>query len=41
LLEEKLKEMQHLLAEKDKAQEILSKQLQEKEEQRLHDLVCI
>jgi hypothetical protein len=39
LLEEKLKEMQNLLEEKDKAQEVLYKQLQEKEEQRLRDLV--
>jgi hypothetical protein len=39
LLEEKLKEMQNLLKEKDKAQELLNKQLQEKEEQRLRDLV--
>ena len=39
LLEEKLKEMQNLLEEKDKGEELLRKQLQEKEEQRLQDLV--
>ena len=39
LLEEKLKEMQNLLEEKDKGEELLRKQLQEKEEQRLLDLV--
>jgi hypothetical protein len=39
LLEEKLKEMQNLLEEKDKGEELLKKQLQEKEEQRLQDLV--
>jgi predicted nuclease with TOPRIM domain len=39
LLEEKLKEMQSLLEEKDKGEELLKKQLQEKEEQRLQDLV--
>lgn len=39
LLEEKLKEMQNLLAKKDMAQEMLNKQLQEKEQQRLRDLV--
>lgn len=39
LLEEKLKEMQNLLKEKDKGEELLRKQLQEKEDQRLQDLV--
>jgi hypothetical protein len=39
LLEEKLKEMQNLLEEKDKGEELLRKQLREKEEQRLQDLV--
>jgi len=39
LLEEKLKEMQNLLEEKDKGEELLRKQLQEKEKQRLQDLV--
>lgn len=39
LLEEKLKELQSLLEEKDKGEELLRKQLQEKEEQRLQDLV--
>jgi len=34
-----LKEMQNLLEEKDKGEELLRKQLQEKEEQRLQDLV--
>ncbi|XP_069691814.1 E3 ubiquitin-protein ligase rnf8-B-like isoform X2 [Periplaneta americana] len=38
VLEEKLKEMQNLLEEKDKAQEMLNKKLQQKEEERLRDL---